>query len=135
MRWLGSLVLLLTLLVPLVAHTVEPGEELADPKLEARARAISGELRCVVCQNESIDTSEAELARDLRRLVRERNRRADSLELTVLFAPTLSVGLTVTVEAPSVQADGVRVVIEQIKHTIQGPSALTTITTNQGELS
>jgi cytochrome c-type biogenesis protein CcmH len=51
---------------------VEPSERLADPRLEARARVISQELRCLVCQNESIDESNAELAHDLRLLVRRR---------------------------------------------------------------
>jgi len=51
---------------------VEPSERLADPGLEARARAISQELRCLVCQNESIDESNAQLAHDLRLLVRRR---------------------------------------------------------------
>ncbi|MCE1235113.1 MAG: cytochrome c-type biogenesis protein CcmH [Hyphomicrobiales bacterium] len=55
-----------------VARAVQPDEMLADPKLEARARAISGELRCLVCQNQSIDDSDAPLAKDLRILVRER---------------------------------------------------------------
>ena len=54
------------------AGAVEPDEVLADPGLEARARAISKELRCLVCQNQSIDDSGAPLARDLRLLVRER---------------------------------------------------------------
>lgn len=54
------------------AHAVEPNERLADLALEARARAISSELRCLVCQNQSIDDSSAPLARDLRLLVRER---------------------------------------------------------------
>jgi cytochrome c-type biogenesis protein CcmH len=54
------------------AVAVEPGEMLKDPALEARARHISQELRCLVCQNQSIDDSSAELARDLRILVRER---------------------------------------------------------------
>lgn len=54
------------------ANAVEPAERLPDPAMEARARVISAELRCVVCQNESIDESRAELARDIRRLVRER---------------------------------------------------------------
>ena len=54
------------------AAAYEPGEALDDPALEARARAISKELRCLVCQNESIDDSAAPLARDLRLLVRER---------------------------------------------------------------
>jgi cytochrome c-type biogenesis protein CcmH len=51
---------------------VEPGEKLADPALETRARHISQQLRCLVCQNQSIDDSNADLARDLRLLVRER---------------------------------------------------------------
>ncbi len=55
-----------------VAMAIEPGEALADAKLEARARVISAELRCLVCQNQSIDDSDAELARDLRLVVRER---------------------------------------------------------------
>ena len=54
------------------AGAVEPGEKLSDPALEARARAISQELRCLVCQNQSIDDSNAPLAKDLRVLVRER---------------------------------------------------------------
>lgn len=57
---------------------VSPSERLADPALEARAREISRELRCVVCQNQSIDDSEADLARDLRLLVRERLTAGDS---------------------------------------------------------
>ncbi len=54
------------------AFAVQPDEQLADPALEARARAISRDIRCVVCQSESIDDSNAPLARDLRLLVRER---------------------------------------------------------------
>ena len=53
------------------AFAIEPGEKLADPALEARARAIAGELRCLVCQNQSIDDFDAPLAKDLRLLVRE----------------------------------------------------------------
>jgi cytochrome c-type biogenesis protein CcmH len=60
------------------ALSVEPGERLADPALEARARAISQELRCLVCQNQSIDDSAAPLAHDLRVLVRERLAAGDS---------------------------------------------------------
>jgi len=60
------------------ALAVNPDEVLSDPALEKRARAISGELRCMVCQNESIDESHAPLARDLRLLVRERIRKGDS---------------------------------------------------------
>jgi cytochrome c-type biogenesis protein CcmH len=54
------------------APAVEPGERLADPLLEARARTLSSELRCLVCQNQSIDDSNADLAHDLRVLIRER---------------------------------------------------------------
>jgi len=65
-------VLVAFLLLPLAAHAVTPGEMLADPALEARARAITQELRCLVCQNQSIDDSDASLAKDLRVLVREK---------------------------------------------------------------
>ncbi len=65
-------------LVPLAAGAVQPDEILADPKLEARARDLSAQLRCMVCQNQSIDDSNAELARDLRLLVRERLKAGDS---------------------------------------------------------
>jgi cytochrome c-type biogenesis protein CcmH len=60
------------------AHAVEPSEILKDPVLEARARALSGELRCMVCQNESIDESNAPLAHDLRVLVREHLKAGES---------------------------------------------------------
>jgi len=70
MRWLVALALLLALSAPALA--VRPDEMLADPALEARAREISEGLRCLVCQNQSIDDSEADLARDLRLIVRER---------------------------------------------------------------
>ncbi len=65
-------VLILVLSSGLPALAVEPGELLPDPSLEARARTISAELRCLVCQNQSIDDSNAPLAKDLRVLVRER---------------------------------------------------------------
>ena len=68
--------LLLSASFPLRA--VEPKEILADPALEARARVLSKELRCMVCQNQSIDDSEAPLAHDLRVLVRERLKAGDS---------------------------------------------------------
>jgi cytochrome c-type biogenesis protein CcmH len=60
------------------ALAVDPGEALDDPALEARARALSAGLRCMVCQNQSIDDSDAPLARDLRLLVRERLKAGDS---------------------------------------------------------
>jgi cytochrome c-type biogenesis protein CcmH len=71
-------ILLLGLLVALPALAVNPDERLADPALEARARALSQELRCLVCQSESIDDSNADLAHDLRVLVRERLTAGDS---------------------------------------------------------
>jgi cytochrome c-type biogenesis protein CcmH len=67
------------------ATAVEPKEMLADPTLEGRAREISRGLRCVVCQNESIDESDADLAHDLRVLVRERLVAGDSDEQVVQF--------------------------------------------------
>jgi cytochrome c-type biogenesis protein CcmH len=72
---IGRLILAASLLIAsgaAVAWAVEPSERLANPVLEARARAISQELRCLVCQNESIDESSAPLAHDLRLLVRRR---------------------------------------------------------------
>jgi cytochrome c-type biogenesis protein CcmH len=70
--------LFLLLLISLPVRAVEPNEMLADPTLEARARTLSKELRCMVCQNESIDDSGAPLAHDLRVLVRERLKAGDS---------------------------------------------------------
>jgi cytochrome c-type biogenesis protein CcmH len=67
------------------AGAVAPDEILPDPQLEARARAISHELRCMVCQNQSIDDSDAPLAKDLRVLVRERLKAGDSDSQTVDF--------------------------------------------------
>jgi cytochrome c-type biogenesis protein CcmH len=67
------------------AAAVEPDEILADPVLESRARDLSQKLRCLVCQNQSIDDSNAELARDLRVLVRERLVAGDSDEAVVAY--------------------------------------------------
>jgi cytochrome c-type biogenesis protein CcmH len=67
------------------ALAVRPDEMLADPALEARARKISQELRCLVCQNENIDDSDAQLAGDLRVLLRERLLAGDSDEQAVDF--------------------------------------------------
>ena len=61
-----------------LAHAVQPDEVMADPAKEARARELSRELRCMVCQNQSIDDSDATLAKDLRLLVRERIAAGDS---------------------------------------------------------
>ncbi len=76
------------LLQPLAAVAVQPGEMLKDPALEARARHLSSELRCMVCQNESIDDSDAPLAHDLRVLVRDHLKagESDATILTYLVA-------------------------------------------------
>src|ERR671931_788648 len=71
MKSLCLVVMLLTFVAVPSAIAVEPNEVLADPAKEGRARALSKELRCMVCQNQSIDDSEAPLARDLRIVVRE----------------------------------------------------------------
>lgn len=68
-----------------VAFAVHPDELLKDPSLENRARALSAGLRCLVCQNQSIDDSDAPLARDLRVLVRERLKAGDSDEDILKF--------------------------------------------------
>jgi cytochrome c-type biogenesis protein CcmH len=78
MTALRSIVLALALIGTAPALAVQPDEVLADPALEARARTLSKELRCMVCQNQSIDDSDAPLARDLRLLVRERLAAGDS---------------------------------------------------------
>ncbi|SMF11802.1 cytochrome c-type biogenesis protein CcmH [Tistlia consotensis] len=75
---LAAALLAPALLAPVAAWAVLPSEKLADPALEARARAISEEIRCVVCQNESVDASDADIAHDLRVLIRERLKAGDS---------------------------------------------------------
>lgn len=82
--WLIVLVVALVLL-PKICHAVQPDEIMSDPKLEARARALSQQLRCMVCQNQSIDDSEAPLARDIRLLVRERIAAGDSDKQVIDF--------------------------------------------------
>lgn len=76
-RMMAAIVALMLLAVPAV-HAVQPDEIMSDPAKEARARDLSRELRCMVCQNQSIDDSDAPLARDLRLLVRERIAAGDS---------------------------------------------------------
>lgn len=78
MRRLLALLGFLACVAPLPVWAVQPDEVLSDPRLETRARALSTELRCLVCQNQSIDDSAAPLARDLRLLVRERLTAGDS---------------------------------------------------------
>jgi len=77
-RGLILLSFVVALIAAPVAHAVQPDEIMSDPAKEARARDLSRELRCMVCQNQSIDDSEAPLARDLRLLVRERIAAGDS---------------------------------------------------------
>ena len=97
--------------VACLAAASDPAERLPDPEQEARARALFAEIRCVVCQNETIDGSEAELAADLRRLVREqvragrsdgeiRNALVSRYGEFVLFRPAFSPGNAVLWTAP-----------------------------------
>src|SRR5436305_1012114 len=88
MEWLRSLLLIVALIAPIPASAVQPDEVLPDATLEARARALSKELRCMVCQNQSIDDSDAPLARDLRILVRERLQGGDSDSQVIDFLVT-----------------------------------------------
>lgn len=80
--------LFLWMLLASAAFAVEPGERLKDPVLEERARDLSKGLRCLVCRNESIDESNAELARDLRILLRERIAGGDTDEEAVNYLVT-----------------------------------------------
>ncbi len=73
-------------ILPAAMAAMDPDEILDDPVLEERARSISKELRCLVCQNQSIDDSDADLARDLRQLVRERLLAGDSDDDIIAFA-------------------------------------------------
>lgn len=109
MKRIASLFILFCLCAPALA--VQPDEILKDPALEARARALSSELRCLVCQNQSIDDSDAPLAKDLRVLVRERIAAGESNEQVksflvqrygefVLLKPPLSAGTLILWFAP-----------------------------------
>jgi cytochrome c-type biogenesis protein CcmH len=75
---MAAIALMLATIASSSSLAVQPEEMLKDPKLEMRARELSRELRCMVCQNQSIDESEAPLARDLRVLVRERLTKGDT---------------------------------------------------------
>jgi cytochrome c-type biogenesis protein CcmH len=77
-QFLRTILFAIALLVTNQSVAWEPSEVLADPALESRAREISAQLRCLVCQNQSIDDSSADLAKDLRLLVRERLTAGDS---------------------------------------------------------
>ena len=80
-----ALLLLIGLVLSGAAYAVEPHEMLKDPALESRARDVSKHLRCVVCQNETIDESNADIARDMRVLLRARILAGDSNEQVVAF--------------------------------------------------
>ncbi|MGL4495175.1 MAG: cytochrome c-type biogenesis protein [Beijerinckiaceae bacterium] len=108
-----ALVLCLWLFMAAPAFAVQPDEMLKDPALETRARELSAELRCLVCQNQSIDDSDAPLAKDLRVLVRERIMAGDSNAQVkaflvqrygdfVLLKPPLTVGTILLWAAPAV---------------------------------
>ncbi len=85
-RILAGVALLVSLLLTtLPSFAFNPDEVLSDPALEARARGLTSQLRCMVCQNQSIDDSNAELARDLRVLVRERLTQGDSDEAVINY--------------------------------------------------
>jgi cytochrome c-type biogenesis protein CcmH len=85
MKHLAILLFLLASLLPNAALALNPSEILSDPVLEARARAIGSGLRCLVCQNESIEESDAELAHDLRVIVRERLTAGDTDKQVVQY--------------------------------------------------
>jgi cytochrome c-type biogenesis protein CcmH len=85
MKRAGLLLAILALAFASQARAVLPQEQLADPKLEARARKISQELRCLVCQNQTIDDSDAALAGDLRVIIRERLVAGDTDEQAIHF--------------------------------------------------
>ncbi len=84
-RWSIILALAATVAIGSLAHAVQPDEIMEDPVKESRARELSKELRCMVCQNQSIDDSDAPLARDLRLLVRERIAAGDSDSQVIEF--------------------------------------------------
>jgi cytochrome c-type biogenesis protein CcmH len=99
MKSLGIILTLFLAIATAPAMAVEPDEILKDPALESRAREISKVLRCLVCQNQSIDDSNAGLARDLRLIVRERVTAGDSNDAVIEFV-TLRYGDFVLLKPP-----------------------------------
>jgi cytochrome c-type biogenesis protein CcmH len=85
MRALLAALALIAAMTPGPAHAVRPDEMLSDPGLEARAREVGSELRCLVCRNQSIDDSDADLAHDLRVLVRQRIAAGDSNDQVIAY--------------------------------------------------
>jgi len=138
MSWLRTLMLAVALLLSGTALAVSPDEVLSDPVLEQRARDLSAGLRCLVCQNQSIDDSDADLARDLRLLVRERLVAGDSDDAVqqylvdrygefVLLNPRVN-GHTMLlwIAAPVLLLGGLLVLVLQgrNRHTAPAPQAL-----------
>ena len=85
MRSLAAAIIALAMMLAAPAGAVEPDEMLDDPALEERARKLSAQLRCMICQNQTIDDSDADIAKDLRILVRERLKAGDSDESVIAF--------------------------------------------------
>lgn len=125
--------LVLWLMLAGAAFAVEPDEILEDPALEQRAREISKGLRCLVCRNESIDESNAELARDLRILVRERLTGGDSDaevvdfvvsrygEYVLLNPRATGVNLILWVAAPALLLGGLGIALMYLRRRQTGP--------------
>ena len=137
-------VLLAVLLMAMVqisgpAFAVQPGEMLADPVLEARARALSRGLRCLVCQNENIDDSDAQLAGDLRVLLRERLTAGDTDaqavafivdrygEFVLLNPPARGVNLALWLAGPGllIVGGGLAFAVVRRRSRLAGPAPLT----------
>ena len=120
-RLAAALVLLAATFGPALAVT--PQERLADPALEQRARQVSAGLRCLVCQNQSIDDSEAPLARDLRVLVRDRIKAATAiLDRCPGLGPSSSVAVSATV-ASTVMELGTDDLLEAMRRTLLAEGA------------
>ncbi|WP_328593065.1 cytochrome c-type biogenesis protein [Siccirubricoccus phaeus] len=125
---------LLLLASPALAAVGDPAEQLRDPAQEEKARAIGRELRCMVCQNQSIEDSDADLARDLRRIVREqvaagRSEREvidylhDRYGDYVLLRPPLRAGTLLLWAAPAVAlAGGVALVLAMRRRSAAAPA-------------
>ena len=122
-KFAAALLLVLLALLPIgSASAVEPDEVLQDAKLETRARQLSAELRCLVCQNQSIDDSNAPLAKDLRLIVRERLLAGDSNDAVldfiverygkfVLLRPPLELDTILLWTTPLVVLSGIGIVL------------------------
>lgn len=137
-RWAGGLPYILALFLAVSpAFAVQPDEMLADPALEARAREISSDIRCPVCQGETIDDSNAPIARDLRIIIRERLTTGDSdAEVVdyivarygegVLFnPPAQGVNLVLWLAGPALLLAGVAVAVAANRRRVVPEAALT----------